>query len=728
MATLPDAFDLGQRPNLRAPKKIVSDQSGEILGDALAQFGSNVSQIAGRELQRQDKLNFAQARSAYLQADIAARDVAGKDNDWENSPKSYENAMGKAREQALGMVRNNEDRALLQQDLVDDSAQGLQAVRGIANRKRVDVQNASLDSLIDTNSNAALTADPVVADKLHNQIYDAIDGAVAMGNVSAEHGGALKRKVAESQAEKMIQLKTPDEQLAALADPSKGPAQFVPADRRQILLESAQREKAAQVKALQAAQVNDKVTAIMGAYAKDGQRAGTRALSDLSGLPAELQDEVRSKVNTQINQRRDVAQQQNADTLAGIKRSIATNTADGNTEAAIHRLYNDGAFTPEQYADQLASYDRSKVEGAKEVASSAIVRQALVSGMPLDPQDPVVKKSLIAAFNQDTATMQPGSQDWLNTASIYAARTRVLPAQASSWARKSLLSPDPAVAAPAAQFVASIRATSPDASQEFDEKTRAFSDLTSDMIAAGTKPDKAVEQARRLVYETNENLDRQRQQEYDNKTKGGMSTTTSALNNFIDRDFDTSLFSAQPSATPGLQADFDAQARKYYRLNGGNLDAARDSAWKDLKGVYGVSEVNGTKQMMALPPERFGVKPDAIRKDVADFITANPQPDGLTADDIVIVPDALTQRTASTLLNGNGSAQPSYQLMTKNGDVVTDAKGNRKRYFLPSNEDWVKNIREATAAAEAEAQRQVEETKRKRQIRDDTQSLPIPLY
>lgn len=817
MATLPDAFDLGQRPGLRTDRRIVSDQSGQIEGESLARFGDNVAQIAGRELEKVDRLNYAQARSAYLQADIAAREAADKDDDWENSPKSYESAMTKARESALSMVRNNQDRALLQQDLTVDTVQGVAAVRQIADRRRVDVENAGLETLLDNNMNTAIASDPVTMEKLLSESNEAIDGATSKGNVTNVWAGQRKRQLAETTAEKMVQLKTPDEQIAMLggARPKSeglieagnidltnrpsvknpdgkistvrsitvgidgqsvllptvsddgrllsndeavdsffktgkhlgkfkdeasanayagqlhkdqdsfytGPAKFIPPDRRAILLEQAQRDKAAQAKALQAAQVNDKVTSIMAIYAKDGQFAGTRAAGNLGDIPPELQDEVRSKVNEQLSQRRAQAQQENVDTIAGIKRAIAQDTADGNTETAIHELYRRGAYTPEQYSDQLAAYDRSRVDGAKENAAVAEVRQALVSGMPLDPQDPVVKKALVAAFKQDTLNMQPGSEDWINTASIYAARTRVLPQQASSWARKSMLSPDAAVAAPAAQFIASIHDTSPDAVQAFDEKTRAFASVASDMIGAGTSPEKAIESARRLAYETNEATDKRHTAEFNKLT-----SSASALNSLIDRDFDPGLFSSQPISTPQLQATFDGQARKYYRLNGGDIDSARELAWKDIKGVYGVSEVNGTKQMMLMPPERFGVDLSLVRKDVADFIAANPQPDGSTADEIMVVPDSLTQRTANTLISGGGSAQPSYQLMTKTGDVVTDARGNRKRYFLPSNEDLATNIRKNVEAAKVEAEKQVSKARSYRSIRDEVyrQSMENP--
>jgi hypothetical protein len=185
-----------------------------------------------------------------------------------------------------------------------------------------------------------------------------------------------------------------------------------------------------------------------------------------------------------------------------------------------------------------------------------------------------------------------------------------------------------------------------------------------------------------------------------------------ALNSLIDRDMDTWLTS-QPAATAALQVDFNSQTERYYQKTG-DIALSRELAWKDLQRVYGPSEVNGVKQVMAAPPERFNIKPDEIRKEIGSFLGAHPQSDGSTADDIILVPDAVTLRATASIMDGKPQS-PSYKLITKSGDLVLDKRGIPVRYTLPTGDDLAARIKAEQDAATAKARQQVTDARAERE-------------
>lgn len=473
--------------------------------------------------------------------------------------------------------------------------------------------------------------------------------------------------------------------------------------------------KARVASAQKAAAVTAQASRVLTRYASDGPEAGSALLSQLAKkLPTEVMGEVYTKVQAGLGHARNAKQEEHADELAGIYQSISAGTAGPEQIASVEKLWNDNAFTPTERASLIGRIETTQVAHAKDAAAAAVIRESLASGIPLDPSNSEQKKALSSLFAEDAREAPVGSPQWQGLAVAYAARTRMLPEQATSWVRSAIRSPDAAVAAPAAQFLGAVQAAAGDASSGFDKDTKAFAGMVSSMIDAGTPPEKAIETARQTVYELKPAIVEQRKTEYRDAAK----ESNGALNSLIDRDMDTWLTS-QPGPTAALQVDFSSQAQQYY-LKTGDLGLSRELAWQDLQRVYGVTEVNGVKQVMAAPPERFGLKPEDVRKDIGDFLSAHPQSDGSTAEEVTLVPDALTLRATASIMDGKRQS-PSYKLITKSGDLVIDEKGIPVRYTLPSGDDLAAQIKtEQDTAAEA-ARKQVEQakfdrdTKRRRQ-------------
>ena len=442
--------------------------------------------------------------------------------------------------------------------------------------------------------------------------------------------------------------------------------------------------------------INTQVGRVLTRYQSDGPEGGSAMLAALAKqLPPDVMGEVYSKVNSFLSQTRTAKQEERADDLKNIYSAIATGQAGPDQIQLVDSLWKDNAFTPTERASLIGRIEDVQVRRAGDQATAAVIREALSTGLPLDPSNSDIAKGVSSAFSQDTVGVKAGSEPWQQVASAYAVRTRMLPQQATAWVRSAIRSPDPRVAGPAVQFFGSVAAESPDAVSGFDAQTKAFAGMAASMIEAGTPQDKAIEVARQTTLEQNAAVLKQREEAYRKVTD-----SDAALNNFIDRDFDT-WTTSQPGAPASLKFDFSKQTGRYFQYTG-DLQTARDLAWADLKRVYGVSEVNGVKQMMMLPPEHFGIKPEEVRKEVGP--------------DTILVPDSVTMRQVNDIMDGK-PVMPSYKLLTKTGELMVNERGIPLRYTLPSGDDLAQRLREAQAKAETEAREQVAAARVHREVR-----------
>jgi hypothetical protein len=622
MARLPDIEDLGARPipQARAPRTI--DQSGDILADSIGRTASAVSDIATRAEAREDQASYAQARSTLLQADIAARKSLEGDQNFQTYGTRYQEAMRKARETAANGIRSRHDRASFETDSDLDIARGAAAVGEMARRTGVDVGRANLQTTLTNNRTAALeAADEGTRAALIKASQEAIAGAHAKNHIDAQEAVQIGQDWTTRYAEGFLETQSPDKRLAMLKNPKGTAAGLLPADTRARLAERAQVEVRQQQAQAQAAKVEAISSAVLGHYANGGPDAGAAALVKLqkSGLSSDMLNDVYAKVNAGVSRLRDVQQQAHAKDFASLYAQIESRNVGPETYLGVEKLWEAGALTPLERASLVGRIESAHIEGAKQAAVTEQIREAIATGTPLDPSNSDQRKGVAAAFATDAQGAQVGSDSWQALASAYAVRTRMLPDQASSWVRSAIRSPDPKVAAPAVQFFGSIASQAPDAASGFDTQTKAFAGMANAMIEAGTPAEKAVEVARQTTLEQNPTILKQREEAYRKATD-----SDSALDNYVDRDFDPSVFSGQPDATAALKLDFAQQAGRYFQYTG-DLQSARDLAWQDIRRVYGVSEVNGTKQMMMMPPERFGVKSEEVRQDLAATFAGAPK-------------------------------------------------------------------------------------------------------
>jgi hypothetical protein len=422
----------------------------------------------------------------------------------------------------------------------------------------------------------------------------------------------------------------------------------------------------------------------------------------------ELRANIRASVGAQVSQLRFQRRQERAHDLETVERAIATGTAGPGTERLVDSLHASGAYSAEDRANTLAQIDASHLQAAKANAGAAEISRALAAGLPLDPKDADQRKALDSYFTAGTLDTPLGSEPWRAAALTIANKTRMLPDSALAWTRMALRSPSADLASTAAQFYGATAVAAPDAVSGFDDDTKTFAAMVNGMIEAGAAPKAAVEVARANVFDVQPATRDARKHAWSGAGKLSLrDQSATALDAFIDRDFDSGLFADQPAATDPRVARaagalqilpaFTAQTDRYFQKSG-DITLAREQAWADVRRVYGVSEVNGTPQMFAFPPEQFGVTPTVVRADVEAFLKAAAQPDGSTAEDVVLVPDGQTLRLVGDALTGQ-VVRPSYLLVGKSGTPVIGLDGVRKRYTIPSSEEISKRIRAAQASA-----------------------------
>lgn len=281
--------------------------------------------------------------------------------------------------------------------------------------------------------------------------------------------------------------------------------------------------------------------------------------------------------------------------------------------------------------------------------------------------------------------IKPGSKEWQTVALLAANKYKALPPSASKWADSAVRSNDPALVADGAAMIEAAVSGGATYKMGADAKTKGL--LVSSLMAAGADPERALQTANDAMNAP-DNVRDQRNKDYNKAAKN----SASVLTDFIDTDFDPGLFTSQPATMPqkpigytSLVADFDRSAATYFRATG-DIDMARASAWADLKRVYGPTRVNGENVMAAFPVERWGIKPEDVRKDIAAIIQEFPQADGSTADEITLIADADTLRESDAAMNGAG-VRPSYRLVTKDGSLVLDSDHVPLRYTLPNDEE-----------------------------------------
>lgn len=702
------------------------DTGGGELVRGLDTVGRNVQGVAGLLMQRaeQDDMLEASQRLAEMRVESAGADEGGSgaatpsgsqpphanaeaaDATIASLRKRHHEARGKMKTRRGQMFLEGQYHELMADHKIramDREAKANFAYRGAAQERSVDTAAVAVEADPASYAKAAAEQLAVIdalllpeADKAERRqrTVERLSFGAAIGRAKQDPGHVLEQLAKASPDDPMIAGLSPEGRL-----------------RLQGLAEDNLERSSAE--------------GILAVYRGD-VRAGDRALAELedSTLPPERLDGIRRRVREGVGLLRDERQAQYMDRIARLDVRIAAGASVSSVQSEAATLYRQGAISPAQYSAAIERAGLASVRMAEASAVQREVAETLRAGAPLDPQNAKHREFLATAFDTDTQRLKAGSPEWQAVALGYAGRARMLPTSAASWLRAAARSPDAKLATSAAEFYGSLEQTSPEAAGDVDADSRAFLASLAGMLEAGAQPQAAFETARSNVFEARRDVIEARTAAYKDHAR----TTEAALGKLIDRDFDPGLFTREPSASVALRSDFDRQAAQYFRKVG-DIELARELAWRDVTRIYGPTRVNGAAVVTAFPVERFGVSPEEVRSDVAAFLAANPR-EGLTVDDVLVVPDGVTLRSVSDAYAGT-PVMPSYRLVTTQGDLVTDADGVPVRYTLPTRDELTRRTQAAQVKARQQAELAVAEAKRRREALEErelqqaTSRLPV---
>lgn len=253
---LPSATDLGQAPELHSQgvvpiqlgraeeAQVQAAEMGKRDANTLSNVGNTLYEIGQRIQQRQDRNNYIKEKSNFLQTMVAAENEIGSadDTDYKTFVPRLNDKLQKAKQESAGKIQNPDMRAQFEADTDLDIEQGI--IRMASKSWALEKSNgvADMNQTIANNRELYLTAgDDSTRESLLDNSNKAIEAARVNGYITPDEAEEMGRKSAEDYAIGRISVMPPDARLGLLS--KKGTlADFIPADKRQALIEKAQSE------------------------------------------------------------------------------------------------------------------------------------------------------------------------------------------------------------------------------------------------------------------------------------------------------------------------------------------------------------------------------------------------------------------------------------------------------------------------------------------------------
>ena len=231
---------IGER-RIQPGQSVVRGQTGQVAG-AVNRLGNTLEGVGQRIQEREDRLNYIKAKSAFNQARVAADNAFYDDQDYKTFIPRYSDAMKQAKNAAIDSIANPMMREEFEAQADLDIEQGLQRTAQLAWMKEKDYGRGQLEGILSQNRESFLQAgsDQARASVLGNDL-EAINTAKELGYISSEE--AEKRRIARTVEVSAAYLDTKDpyERLRLLGE-KDGYAQYIPTDMRKAMEEKAQAE------------------------------------------------------------------------------------------------------------------------------------------------------------------------------------------------------------------------------------------------------------------------------------------------------------------------------------------------------------------------------------------------------------------------------------------------------------------------------------------------------
>lgn len=641
MATIPDFTALGPTPQPQPSyRRVFVDQSGEILAHGAEQVGRSLEQI-GNEIGTRNAVTLASNRLSDFRLDnVGALDQA-KGNLGKQPSEQPGGAAPLSGDAALnsqlnglsgfapGVLADFDQRAQkLTQGVSPLAARMLQA--GIASERErvgshaIEWAGQQRDALAAGSVGDNLTklaplveGDPSRRTDIGGQLMAQIAGSGLAPSVQAQ----LKRSVIDTLATaagRGLANQDPMGTLKRLADPNDTTFEGLTLQQRGALEQYANGQAVSQT-----------VDSVLSAF-KSSRVAGASALLAVgkSDLAPEQQAQVVQAVQRGRSDFAQMAQQDpaNRNRLTTLDDAIAQGTVSPGSLQSVESLWGRGVLTDEQHTVKRDAVLRGLKKGVNDQEDLAYVSHAYDTRTPLYKDQDGAKVNLFLAMT--TMGQPPGSPAYNNAAVEITSRVGVVPKSAIEFGNASMVGGEAPAAAKGAQLLASLQRANPRAYTEAtNSETRAMAMTINDAVTAGTQPETAVTMAR-------ENAQRSQtmQKFLDdawNKQRAPGQNWLPIEQNLVKAGLKEDPHYAEsgilgfggkpvPQVPESMAGEFQSLSREYFNHTG-NLQQAHALALNDLKSTWGVSEVNGQRQLMKYAPESMvpGLTAEAIRSDLA---------------------------------------------------------------------------------------------------------------
>lgn len=651
--------------------------------------GVDNTQAEGAASLRDTLLGFSRQASGIAQDRSASRGRAQgiADGSTGNVPKKRSNftASGRAYNDAAGaayvarqQVDIEDTYAALEQELPDNSAEfearseGFR--KGLINAQTDPELRLRLDVLTQARAGEGLrrVRGAQLSKQRDQQRADILAGLDSMVQAAA-------RKVPQDTPAAIEAQNVLQEQIGSTLKTAQDSGLFTASQIRELRSNYAETAQ----KGIVSGQVANYTSQIIAKYETD-ILAGDAALRQVQKL--DLDDATKVAIQSKVRERLNLLQSERGRQYvlerAELNQDIAGNTPSPTAERDAFNLYRRGALSDEQYNSTVGQIERARIEQAKGEADLTIGLQAYQNSTPLDPSSGDAKRAMNQVFKQGVAGVERGSAEYQNLAIEMARRTNVAPTDALSWARAIISSGDPQKAVEAAQFLGRLERTNPAAYRYIEEpKLKAYAGQLNAAIEAGTPADVAATLAYKNTYELTDAQQKAYDLRYAETLKGPQKAAAANFENLQSRlnsddRYDQAFFAGAPDAPIGMQAEFNAGVQRYYPYTGGDVEQARELAWRDVKSKWAYSTVNGSPQLLPYAPEVMfpQIPVEVIQKDLKEAGSKI----GLGVDNPLLVPSSETAETGGRVWN-IGRIDEFGSL-----DIELDSNNKPFRYELPT--------------------------------------------
>lgn len=333
------------------------------------------------------------------------------------------------------------------------------------------------------------------------------------------------------------------------------------------------------------------------------------------------------------------------------------------------------------YASKLQRWEKfgkfvdNNIKTQDKVFAANRLQLSIQNNFPLDPNDKENQNAADSYFSQNLeAAFNLKDEASLNAVAELSSRTGLIPSQIKSIFNTGATSKDPAIVLPIAKMYGQIFDNNPAAATEIPTSTMAYYSNVYDLTRSGMSDDKAVETAYRLTYEQDDRTKQMiasqiRETDYIKKRdKAAQSNVDDFVGFFEFSPKVDKPGTANREYSRDYQTLFDAN----FADSGGDIDLAKKITNAQIKKRWGVTTINGDKEVMRYAPEAvYGLNESGAgnwvegqwqeeKKQLESTIFG-----GLPKDsNIILVPDAHTSRDYSyaIMIKQTGSDDiPTYK-------------------------------------------------------------------